>query len=238
MSIVHKTSTVSVIIPAFNEAVNLLTLLAALPRGRGVEVIVADGGSSDGTGELARAAGVLVVSAPRSRARQMNAGAAAAVGEILFFLHADTMPPEGFAAAIRTCLSQAGVVAGSCRLGIAGEGWGLRLIERLANWRSRWLGMPYGDQGLFMRRSNFIALGGFPEQEIMEDFALVRRLRKVGKVELLELAVQTSARRWQSLGVIRTTLLNQLVILGYFLGVTPARLAGWYRVGGAGDGGG
>jgi len=232
-----KTLTISVIIPTLNEAVNLLTLLAEMDREDGVEVIVADGGSSDGTGELAKAAGVEVVFAPRGRAYQQNAGAAVATGEILLFLHVDTTLPDGFAAAVRACLAQPGVVAGAFRLGIAGEAKGLRLIERVANWRSRWLGLPYGDQALFIRRRSFAALGGFPEQEIMEDFALARRIKKLGKIELLELAVLTSGRRWQRLGIIRTTLINQLIILGYFLGIAPARLAGWYR-GGLGSGGG
>jgi len=234
MSIVPKTSTISVIIPTCNEAVNLLTILTALTGEDLVEVVVADGGSVDGTGELAKATGVRVVGTLPGRARQQNAGAAVATGEFLLFLHADTTLPAGFAVAVRDALARPGVVAGAFRLRIAGEGRGLRLVEWLANWRSQWLQMPYGDQALFMRRKSFIAVGGFPDLEIMEDFELVRRLRKVGKVELLERTVATSARRWQRLGVVRTTLINQLVIVGYFLGVAPARLADWYR----GTGGG
>ncbi|NTV13331.1 MAG: glycosyltransferase family 2 protein [Desulfobulbaceae bacterium] len=237
MSIAPKISSISVIIPTWNEAANLPATLAALGRADAVEIIVADGGSSDATVALAQAAGLRLVLTPPGRARQQNAGAAGASGEILLFLHADTLLPAGFAEEIRACLNQPGVVAGAFHLGIAGEGWGLRLVERLANWRSRWLQMPYGDQGLFLRRESFVGLGGFPEQEIMEDFALVRRLRQLGRVELLALPVLTSARRWQKLGVIRTTLLNQLLLLGYFLGVAPARLAGWYRGAGTGAGG-
>lgn len=231
-----KTSSISVIIPTLNEAANLAATLAPLRGVAGVEVIVVDGGSSDGTVPLGEAAGVRVVVAPPGRGRQQNQGAAVATGEILLFLHGDSILPAGFAEAVRGALHRPGVVAGAFRLGIAGEGWGLRLVERLANWRSRWLQMPYGDQGLFLRRPPFAALGGFPEQELMEDFELVRRLRKRGKVALLDLAVRTSPRRWQRLGVTRTTLINQLVITAYFLGVSPARLAGWYR-GAAGDGG-
>lgn len=231
-----KTSSISVIIPTLNEAANLVATLAPLRGVPGVEVIVADGGSTDATVALAEAAGARVVVVPPGRARQQNGGAVLAGGEILLFLHADTSLPEGFAEAVRTCLAQPGVVAGAFRLGIAGEGWGLRMIERMANWRSRQWQMPYGDQAMFMRQESFAAVGTFPEQEIMEDFELVRRLRKIGRIELLELAVQTSARRWQRLGVLRTTLINQLVILGYFFGVAPARLAGWYR-GAAGVGG-
>lgn len=224
-----KTSTISVIIPTLNEAENLSSTLAPLRGLAGVEVIVVDGGSSDGTVALAEAAGVRVVVAPAGRGRQQNHGAAIATGEILLFLHGDTSLPKGFAEAVRSALGRPGAVGGAFRLGIAGEGWGLRLVERLANGRSLWLQMPYGDQGLFLRRPTFVALGGFPEQELMEDFELVRRLRKRGKVALLDLAVRTSARRWQRLGVARTTLVNQLVITAYFLGVSPARLAGWYR---------
>jgi len=231
-----KIFNISVIIPTLNEAANLVATLAPLRGVPGVEVIIADGGSTDATLALAEAAGVRVVEAPPGRASQQNGGATLASGEILLFLHADTLLPEDFAEAMRTCLAQPDVAAGAFRLGIAGEGWGLRMVERMANWRSRWFEMPYGDQALFMPRETFVTLGTFPEQEIMEDFELVRRLRKRGRIELLELSVQTSARRWQRLGVLRTTLLNQLVILGYFLGVAPARLAGWYR-GAAGGGG-
>lgn len=230
-----KTSTISVIIPTLNEAANLPATLLGLDAVDGVEIIVVDGGSSDATGTLAEAAGARLVAALPGRAGQQNAGAAVATGEILLFLHADTILPMGFAGAVRLCLAQPGVAAGAFRLGIDGEGWGLRLIEQLANRRSRWFEMPFGDQGLFLRRESFVAVGGFPEQEIMEDFELVRRLKKLGRVELLALAVRTSARRWQKLGVARTTLLNQLIIAGYFLGVAPARLAGWYR-GAAGGG--
>ncbi|HSH12848.1 MAG TPA: TIGR04283 family arsenosugar biosynthesis glycosyltransferase, partial [Desulfurivibrionaceae bacterium] len=231
-----KTSTISVIIPTLNEAANLAATLASLRGVAGVEVIVVDGGSSDRSVALAEAAGVRVVVAPVGRGRQQNQGAAVATGEILLFLHGDTRLPTGFAEAVRAALSRPGAVAGAFRLGIAGGGWGLRLVERLANWRSRWLQMPYGDQGLFLRRPTFGALGGFPEQELMEDFELVRRLRKRGHVALLDLAVQTSPRRWQRLGVARTTLVNQLVITAYFFGVSPARLAGWYRGAGGGSG--
>ena len=229
MLIVPKTSIISVIIPTLDEAANLPATLEPLHGVKGVEVIVADGGSSDATGAMAEAAGARLVVARTGRASQQNAGAEVAGGEVLLFLHADTVLPTGFAEAARATLAQPEVVLGAFCLGIDGEGWGLRLVERLADWRSRCLQMPYGDQALFLRRETFISLGGFPEQEIMEDFELVRRLKKLGKVELSTLAVQTSARRWQRLGVVRTTLLNQLIICGYFLGVSPARLAGWYR---------
>lgn len=232
-----KIFNISVIIPTLNEAANLAITLAPLRGIIGVEVVVADGGSLDGTGELAEVAGARVVATPPGRACQQNLGAAETTGEVLLFLHADTILPAGFAEAVRAALARPSVAAGAFRLRIGGEGKGLRLVERLANWRSRWFGMPYGDQGLFMRREIFVAVGGFPEQEIMEDFELVRRLRKRGKIAVLELAVLTSARRWQRLGVARTTLINQLVIMGYFLGVAPARLAGWYRGGAAGGGG-
>jgi rSAM/selenodomain-associated transferase 2 len=194
-----------------------------------LEIIVADGGSSDNTVAIAESFGARVVRADRGRAGQQNRGAAAAGGEILLFLHADTILPAGFGEAVRTCLARPAAVAGAFRLAIAGPGRGLRLIEALANWRSRRLRMPYGDQALFLRRQTFLRLGGFPEQEIMEDFELVRRLRQLGRIELLELAVSTSARRWRQLGPIRTTLINQAIILGYLLGCSPYSLASWYR---------
>jgi rSAM/selenodomain-associated transferase 2 len=224
-----KTSTISVIIPTLNEADHLTATLAPLRREPNLEIIVADGGSSDASAGIAQNLGAMVVRSEPGRARQQNRGAAAASGEILLFLHADTVLPAGFGCAVRSCLASSQVVAGAFRLTIAGANRSLRLIETLANWRAGQLQMPYGDQTLFLRRSTFIRLGGFPEQEIMEDFELVRRLKKLGRIDLLELAASTSDRRWRALGTVRTTLINQAIILGYLLGCSPYSLASWYR---------
>lgn len=223
------TQRLSVIIPALNEAAQLGDTLAALRDADDVEVIVVDGGSRDETCEVAAGAGARVLAAPRGRARQMNIGAAAATGELLLFLHADTHLPAGFERAVREAAAREGFVAGAFRLEIEGAGPSLRWVARMANLRSRWLRLPYGDQAIFLRRELFRVLGGFPEMPLMEDFELMRRLRRLGTIVLLPLAVQTSSRRWRKLGVWRTTLINQAIVLAYLLGVSPSRLAEWYR---------
>jgi rSAM/selenodomain-associated transferase 2 len=159
----------------------------------------------------------------------MNAGAQSATGEILLFLHGDTRLPTGFEHWIQETLSQPGVVAGAFALKIDGSGWKLRLVEWGVSQRSRWLHLPYGDQALFLTANLFWEMGGFQPLLIMEDFELVQRLNRRGRVAIVPVPVLTSSRRWQQLGVWRTTLLNQLIILGYFLGVPCDRLAHWYR---------
>jgi rSAM/selenodomain-associated transferase 2/rSAM/selenodomain-associated transferase 1 len=220
---------ISIIVPALNEggAIKKTLLLAQLADN--VEVIVADGGSQDGTVQVSLSAGVRVICAPKGRARQMNAGAAAATGEILLFLHADTHLPEGFDEMVRQALSTPGAVAGAFELRIDSPQPLLRLIETGVNWRSRLFQMPYGDQAIFLPASVFRTCQGFPDTAIMEDFLLMLRLRRLGKINIVAVPVLTSGRRWQKLGVLKTTLINQLVIVAYFLGVPPERLARWYR---------
>lgn len=230
MSIAPQTSRISVIIPARNEAHALPATLAALSSKAVHEIIVADGGSNDQTAAIARQAGATLVASPPGRGRQMNAGAAAASGDILFFLHADTLPPTGFAEEIHRVLADPTVLLGAFRLGIADPHRGYRIIECIANLRAH-LGLPYGDQGFFLRTSDFRAMDGFTELPVLEDVELVRRLRQQGKIRLAASAVRTSARRWQRLGILRTTFRNQLVLLGFLLGLSPDRLAGWYRRG-------
>ncbi|MGB9619788.1 MAG: TIGR04283 family arsenosugar biosynthesis glycosyltransferase, partial [Armatimonadota bacterium] len=159
------------------------------------------------------------------------AGAQAASGSILLFLHADTRLPERFDEHVRRALRQPRVVAGAFRLRIDGPEPALRLIEWGTYFRSRYLQMPYGDQALFLKAPIFHALGGFPDLPIMDDFVLVRRLRRLGRIVILPVPVVTSSRRWQELGVWRTTWINQKVIAGYYLGVAPRRLAQWYHAG-------
>jgi rSAM/selenodomain-associated transferase 2 len=159
----------------------------------------------------------------------MNAGAALASGDILLFLHADTRLSEGFEDHVQDALAGPGVAAGAFKLKIDSNTRGLRLTERVANWRSRTLQMPYGDQALFLKKEVFWGLEGFPPFPIMEDFELVRRLRRRGRIELAPGWATTSARRWQQVGVTRTWLLNQLVVTAYLCGVSTHRLARWYR---------
>lgn len=221
---------ISIIVPVRNEAVALASYLPELIQQAGQsEIIVVDGDSDDQSVTIAKALGARVVEGPANRAQQMNAGAAIAAGKILLFLHGDTRLPEDFEFQISQMLAPENVVAGAFELRIEGEGAGLRRVEWGVRQRSRLLGLPYGDQGLFLARSQFEALGGFAELPIMEDFELVGRLKKLGKVAIAPAAVMTSGRRWQSLGVGRTTLVNQGMILGFALGVSPEVLARWYR---------
>ena len=227
----------SIIVPTLNEAgrdaaettcrlEQVLSKVRGLPQ---VETIVVDGGSEDETVAIAQAQQARVIHCDRGRARQMNAGAAAANGKVLLFLHADTVLPADFAAQVQSVLQRPNVVAGAFELAIDGDLPSLRTIERFVSWRSRTLQMPYGDQALFLSAETFRAVGGFPEQPIMEDFEFVRQLRQKGRIAIASAVVLTSGRRWQQLGVWRTTAINQLIVLGYYLGVPLARLARWYR---------
>lgn len=214
----------SVIVPTLNEAEHLPETLAAISAEDGVEIIVADGGSTDRTRSLATAYGARVVRSDPGRAKQMNVGAADARADTLLFLHADTILPRGYLSRIQETLGTPGTITGAFRLGIAGRGMKLRGVERAANWRSRRLQMPYGDQALFVRREAFEASGGFPDLPIMEDYEWVRTMRRKGRVALSDAWVETSARRWRSAGPWRLMLRHQFVILGYRLGVDPERL--------------
>jgi hypothetical protein len=220
---------ISVIIPTLNEAGCIRAVLGSVRCCRNVEVLVVDGGSSDGTVELARAGGARMLTTAAGRARQMNAGAAAARGRVLLFVHGDTRLPEGFDRHVLRALERPHTVAGAFRLRIGGTRLGLRCIEVLANLRSRLLQLPYGDQGVFLEAELFHAVGGFPDMPIMEDFALVERLKTRGRIAIAPVACITSARRWSALGIWKTTLVNQVIILGYKLGVDPSVLARWYR---------
>lgn len=219
----------SVIIPTLNEAAHIDAVLGDVLQGEALEVIVSDGGSSDGTPLRAAGWGVRICRGPAGRACQMNRGAAIARGAFYFFLHADSRLPEGFDRVIRRVLADPDVAAGAFSLVIGGDADPLRLVAGGANLRSRLLGFPYGDQGIFLRSSRFNRCGGFPDLPIMEDFALIRRLRRTGRIVTVPQPIVTSPRRWQRLGALRTTLINQAIIMAYLLGVSPERLAGWYR---------
>lgn len=219
---------ISVVIPALEEAGRIGPLVADLTSVPGVEVIVADGGSADGTSVAAAACGARLVAGRRGRASQMNAGAAAATGGILLFLHADTRLPVGWAAAVRALLANPAVVGGAFSFSTDSKRPGMRLIEAATNWRGRSFGILFGDQAIFARRAEFAAVGGFPDQPLMEDFELARRLRRRGKVIVLAQRAVTSARRWEARGLLRNSLLNLVITGGYLAGVSVERLCRWY----------
>jgi len=218
---------ISVIIPARNEAGVIAAAIDRAGEGAPREIIVADGGSSDGTAAVAESHGARVVGSAAGRGRQMNHGAAAATGDMLLFLHADTLLPAGYERHVVAVLQQDGVSAGAFELSIDAPHRSFRVIERAVNWRSRRLGMPYGDQAIFVQAAMFRRACGFPDVAAMEDFELVRRLRTMGRVAIAPARVVTSARRWLCCGVWRTTALNQLCVAAYLMGVSVERIAAW-----------
>jgi len=219
----------SIIIPALNECAAIGPTLACLQaaRGRGHEVIVVDGGSSDGT--PAQCAGQVdrLLIAARGRARQMNAGAARAQGDVLLFLHADTLAPDGVDRLIAAALAH-GPGWGHFDVRLSGRRPLLRLVERLMNLRARLTGIATGDQGLFVPRHWFMSLGGFPDQPLMEDIVFSRRLKRLGRPHCLKHRLLTSSRRWESHGVVRTVLKMWWLRAAFFLGVPATRLARLY----------
>ncbi|RJR24124.1 MAG: DUF2064 domain-containing protein [Desulfobacteraceae bacterium] len=215
-------SIISVVIPTLNESKTIGRLLNRLGRSEEIERIVVDGGSSDKTRDIAAREGAVVLETAGGRAFQQNRGAEMARGRILFFLHADTLPPERFGDRIRAALECPSTVAGAFRFRTDDGRPVMRLVEWVTNIRSGLFQMPYGDQGIFLEKRVFEEMGRFPSMPVMEDFALMRRLRSRGRVVTLSDAAVTSARRWQRLGVVRTTLINQMMVLG-FLGGLPIR---------------
>jgi rSAM/selenodomain-associated transferase 2/rSAM/selenodomain-associated transferase 1 len=223
-----ESNLISVIIPTLNEAQAIEPTISSLKQCRRTEIIVVDGGSRDETVEIARSLGAKVLTSAPSKAMQMNAGAAEASGEVLLFLHADSRLPDNFEQCVTAALDRSEICAGAFSLGIESDAVGLRIIERVANWRARVFQMPYGDQALFVCRNLFFEIGGYPDYPIMEDFEFVRRLKRKGKIVILPDTVQTSPRRWLNLGIVKTWLLNQIIIVAFYLGISPQRLSRWY----------
>jgi rSAM/selenodomain-associated transferase 2 len=242
-----QTSDISIIIPTLNEEAQISNWrqhqpLPGVRSSSGAfagasdtavsmlcEIIIVDGGSSDQTVSLARSQGLRVETCSPGRGAQLNHGARLARGRILLFLHADTGLPAGFARPLLQCLNDTPAIAGAFSLTIQDGGLLLKTICFWANLRSRLLQLPYGDQAIFIRRDDFLRLGGFPETPIMEDFIFIKRAGREGRITTLDQSVTTSARRWQRRGIIRTTLINQLVILGFYARVPLRKLASLYR---------
>jgi rSAM/selenodomain-associated transferase 2 len=220
----------SIIVPVLDEAVTIAEALTALTplRARGAEVIVVDGGSRDGTPGLARAHADLVLSAPRGRASQMNAGAAAAHGEVLLFLHADTRLPADSDRIIAEGLDRTHRVWGRFDVRIAGKSPLLPIVAWSMNLRSRATGICTGDQAIFVTRAAFDAAGGYGDMPLMEDVALSAALKRLSRPLSLRDRVTTSGRHWEKRGVIRTILLMWRLRLAYFFGAKPDELARRY----------
>lgn len=225
----------SIIIPVLDEAANITAWLAALQplRERGEEIIVVDGGSSDNTLALARANCDKLITASSGRATQQNAGAHIATGDTLLFVHVDTRLPSNAHALIDAALRDESTVWG--RFDITLDGGNsyanpmLKIIAAMMNFRSRMTGIATGDQCIFLRKSVFVAVGGFPQIPLMEDIALSKTLKKISAPACLRERVTTSARRWQKYGIWRTMLLMWWLRFSYWIGVSPTRLAAWYR---------
>ena len=218
----------SVIIPALNEAKHIESSVRSA-RSKDSEVIVVDGGSSDNTVALAEYAGARVLKSQHGRAWQQNHGARIANGKVLLFLHADTILPEGYVDPVFEALMDPLTTLGAFRFKTDGDSLTMRFISFMTNLRARHLKLPYGDQGLFIRKSLFLSTGGFPEVLIAEDLFLVKALSKKGRVRIVPADIVTSARRWQEIGVARTILINQMIAVGCYLGVPPGFLARFYR---------
>jgi rSAM/selenodomain-associated transferase 2 len=220
------TMSLSIVMPVLNEEARIVAQLAALRRLAGVnEIVVVDGGSVDRTRELIAAAGCRLVTAPRGRGPQMNAGAAEASGNILLFLHADVTLPADAASLISTALADPRIVAGAFRTRTIADGprtWATRWLG-VADLRSRYTRLPYGDQALFVRREAFQRVGGFPAQPLFEDVEISRRLRSIGRVQTLRAEVCVSGRRFLARPVYFAILMNVLPVL-YRLGVSPHTL--------------
>ena len=220
---------VSIIIPILNEAALAAHAIERAWAARPLEVIVVDGGSADGTYEIAAAGNCRALQSQHGRGVQQNTGARHARGSVLLFLHADTWLVPGGVRQIQRACEDPAVHVGCFRQRIEADGFAYRLLERGNAWRASRLGMPYGDQGLFFRREFFEQLGGFPETPFMEDWHLMRRARRHSRPVLLEGPLYVSARRWQRQGIVRQTMRNWLLTSAATLGISPERLARFYR---------
>jgi rSAM/selenodomain-associated transferase 2 len=231
-------ATISIIIPTLNEEASIARAIRSCREAGPCEVIVVDGGSRDGTVEIARGRADAVIAAPRGRAAQMNAGAAVAGGGVLLFLHADTFLPGGSVSAVLGALQDPAVIGGAFRVRLAASPGAGRYVRATLGITGRMIGARAtvsrsysGDQAIFVRSETFRAVGGYPEIPLMEDVELSRRMRRAGKTVLLPLRVETSGRRWEAWGPLKTVLFMWRLRIGYLLGRAPSRCAETYRRG-------
>jgi rSAM/selenodomain-associated transferase 2/rSAM/selenodomain-associated transferase 1 len=223
-----KNPYLSVIIPVLNEEARIEKVIDGV-MDMDAEIIVVDGGSTDGTVDLAEKLGVVVVKSERGRSIQMNSGAFASKGNNFLFLHADTIVPGNFVSLIFEALMDNGSAAGAFRFKTDMDNLIMRFIEFAANLRSRFLKMPYGDQGIFISRADFTRAGAFPEVPVAEDIFLIRNLKKFAKIKTVPESSVTSARRWEKHGFIKTTIVNAAIFFGCYMGVRPERLYAIYK---------
>jgi len=221
---------IAIIVPVLNEAENLPALINQLSKlnQSEVEIIIVDGGSTDTTLKLLANMNLSAISAPRGRANQMNAGALHSHANILMFLHADTELPANAVKAVEAAIKE-GAFWGRFNVRISGKHPMFKIIAMMMNWRSRLTGMVTGDQVIFIRRELFNAVDGFPEQPLMEDIEISKRLRKISRPACLPETVITSGRRWQKHGVWKTILLMWRLRFAYWRGVPASELAEYYR---------
>lgn len=221
---------ISVIIPTLNEKETLLGTLSILRDSRPLEIVVVDGGSVDGTVEAAGRLADRVIQGRRGRGLQMHLGAQAASGDLFLFLHADTTLPKGWRTLLEGAWSSSKKPAATAfRLGFDHPAMFYRLVERMAQWRSAWTGVPHGDQAIAIDRETYFKAGGFEDVPLMEEYHFFRELKRFGRAQILPSAVATSARRYEHNGRLRNVLRNQLIFSLYFLGVSPTALAKLYR---------
>jgi len=220
--------TLSIVIPVYRDNAALAGLLPRLQAMAPLELIVVDGAGDPACRRLCEEAGAHWLATAAGRGRQLDAGARLARGELLWFLHADAEPPAGGPALIAAALADPAVAGGWFRFRFAGpDRWARRALAAMINWRTR-LGVAYGDQGLFMRRADYLAAGGFADAPLFEEVPLLRRLRRQGRLARLDATIGVSPRRWERDGWLRRSLGNRALALAYMLGVPPARLAAWY----------